>query len=367
MRKVPVLMVLIFLLVAVVAPNATSPIQAQDGATTWQCPEGYEGQTLSIYGWATYIGENTIPDFEALCGVEILYDVTDSNENTLTRLREGNPGWDVVIITDFIVQTMVEQDLLEEINHDLIPNLGNIGASFVGRSYDPENTYTIPYQWGTTGVGYNIEAVGGEITSWEQVWEHDGPVSWPEDPRYMIGVGLQMLDYDPNTTDEGEIEEAAEYLIEQGSNVVAITPDDGQVLLAGGNVDIALEYSGDIVQIIEECECDDFAYALPEEGANIYIDNLAIPTDAPNAELAHVFIDYILDPQVGADISNEIGYGSPNQASLDNGLIDEKYLNNGITYLDDETLARLWSVDANVDIEEAYIDAWDQITIFIGQ
>ncbi len=367
MHKIAVLVFSLILVAAIVTPTAVHPTLAQDGATTWTCPEGYEGQTISVYGWATYIGSNTIPDFEELCGVTVQYDVTDSNENTLTRLREGNPGWDVVVITDYIVQTMVEQDLLEPINHELLPNLVNIGDAFKGRSYDPENTYTIPYQWGTTGVGYNVEAIGEEITSWEQVWEHDGPVSWPEDPRYMIGVGLQMLGYDPNTKDEGEIAEAAEYLIEKGSNVVAITPDDGQVLLAGGNVDIALEYSGDIVQIIEECECDDFAYALPEEGANIYIDNMAIPTGAPNPELAHVFIDYILDPQVGADISNEIGYASPNQAALDAGLIDEKYLNNGVTYPDEATLARLWTVDANPDIEEAYIDAWDQITIFIGQ
>ncbi|MBI5931967.1 MAG: spermidine/putrescine ABC transporter substrate-binding protein [Chloroflexi bacterium] len=367
MRKIAVLVFSVFIIVAIVAPVTPHPTLAQEGATTWTCPEGYAGQTLSVYGWATYIGSNTIPDFEKLCDVTVLYDVTDGNENTLTRLREGNPGWDVIIITDYIVQTMVEQDLLEPINYDLIPNWANIGDTFKGRSYDPENTYTVPYQWGTTGVGYNVDAVGEEITSWEQVWDHDGPVSWPEDPRYMIGVGLQMLGYDPNTTNEDEIAEAAEYLVEHGSNVVAITPDDGQVLLAGGNVDIALEYSGDIVQIIQDCECDDFGYALPEEGANLFIDNLAIPTDAPNADLANVFIDYILDPQVGADISNEIGYGSPNQASLDLNLIDEEYLNNGITYPDEATMEHLWTVDANPDQEEAYIDAWDQITIFVGQ
>ena len=366
MRKIAVLVFSLILVMAIVTPSAI-PTSAQEGATTWACPEGYEGQTISIFGWATYIGSNTIPDFEELCGVTVQYDVTDSNENTLTRLREGNPGWDIIIISDFIVQTMVEQDLLEEINYELIPNFANIGDSFKDKEFDPGNVYTVPYQWGTTGVGYNIEAVGEEITTWEQVWDHDGPVSWTEDPRYVIGVGLQMLGYDPNTTNEDEIAEAAEYLIEKGSNVVAITPDDGQVLLAGGNVDIALEYSGDIVQIIEECECDDFAYALPEEGSNIYIDSLAIPSGAPNSDLANVFIDYILDPQVGADISNEIGYATPNQAALDAGLIEEKYLNNGVSYPDAETLERLWSVKANFDVEEAYIDAWDQITIFIGQ
>lgn len=336
------------------------------GKTTWKCPAGYEGQTLSVYGWATYIGSNTIPDFEELCGVEVQYDVTDSNESTLIRLREGNPGWDIIIVSDYLVPTMIEQELVQSLNFDLIPNFANISDAFKNRDFDPGNVYTVPYQWGTTGVGYNVEAVGGEITSWNQVWDHDGPVSWAEDPRVVIGAGLTMLGYDPNTTDVSQIQQAVEYLIEKGTNVVAITPDDGQVLLAGGNVDIAMEYSGDIVQIIEECQCDDFAYALPEEGANIYIDSLLVPAEAPNYDLANVFIDYLLDPQVGADISNEIGYASPNQAAIEGGLIDEKYLNNGISYPNEETVARLWDVKANFETEETYIDAWDQITIFIG-
>jgi len=148
--------------------------------------------------------------------------------------------------------------------------------------------------------------------------------------------------------------------------VVYFAADDGQAQLLGGNVDIAIEYNGDIFQIMAESEEGAFAYVIPEEGAQRWVDNLAVPAGAPNKALAEVFIDYILDPQVGADISNYTAYGSPNITAINMGLIDEELLNNPGIYPPPELAERLWSISALPDAENYYNDAWDELKVFLA-
>jgi spermidine/putrescine transport system substrate-binding protein len=340
---------------------------AQDTAEAWACPEGFEGQTLSVYNWSTYVAEDTISNFEAACGVTVLYDVYENNEALIARLRQGNPGYDIAVPSDQGVQTLAQEGLLTPLDQSMIPNLANVDPAFLDTAVDPGNAFSVPYQWGTIGLGYNVEAVGGELTSWEDVWNYDGPVAWLDDQRAMIGVALNILGYDTNTADPDEIAEARDFLIERGDNVVAIAADDGQALLERGEVDIAVEYNGDIFQIIADCECDDYAYVIPEEGTQLWTDNMVIPADAPNVELAHVFIDYILDPQVGADISNFTAYGSPNRAAIDAGLIDEELLSNTGIYPDEDTLANLFDIVAVPEAEVDYLSAWDEIRVALGR
>lgn len=359
MRKVLLILMLVVLLVPVAI--------AQDDDMGWTCPEGYEGQSLSIYNWSTYIAEDTVPNFEELCGVSVSYDIFDSGETMLARIRQGNPGYDIIVPSDNDVAIMIREELLVPLDHDMIPNMENIIESFLDPSYDPGNVYSVPYQWGTIGIGYNTEIFPDGITSWEQLWDHDGPVAWLDDRRAMFGIALTILGYDPNTEDAGEIAEAKDYLIDRGGNVVVIAADDGQEWLARGDVDVTVEYSGDIFALAEECECETYDYVIPEEGTNLWTDNLAIPVDAPNPELAMVFIDYILDAQVGADLSNYIAYGSPNQASIDAELIDEELLNNLGIYPAPETYERLFVIsESSADGEQAYNDAWDELLIFVG-
>ncbi|MCU0514919.1 MAG: spermidine/putrescine ABC transporter substrate-binding protein [Anaerolineae bacterium] len=331
------------------------------------CPPGYAGQTLSVFNWSTYIADNTIPDFEAACGVTVEYSIFESNEAMLARIRQGNPGYDIVVPSGNTIGLMIESDLLIPLNKDLIPNLTNVTPELLNPPYDPDNLYSIPYQWGTIGIGYNKEKVG-EITSWEQMWNYDGKVAWLDDRRAVFGIALNLLGYDPNTTNPDEINAARDYLIERGGNVVAIAADDGQVLLERGDVDMTIEYSGDILALMFECECDTYGYLIPEEGTNIWVDNMAIPVDAPNPELAMVFMDYILHPQVGADISNYTAYGSPNQPAIDNGLIDEALLSDPAIYPSQEILAKLFfSNPVGGDAEQLYNNAWDEMLIFLGQ
>jgi spermidine/putrescine transport system substrate-binding protein len=355
-------LILLFALLIVGVTNAQGEVEP------WVCPPGFEGQTLSVFNWSTYIAEDTIPNFEAACGVTVNYDIFESNEQMLARIRQGNPGYDIVVPSGNTVAIMAREGLLVELNKDLIPNFANLIPSLLDRAYDPGNVYTAPYQWGTIGIGYNTERIPDGITSWEQVWNHDGPVAWLDDRRAVIGIGLQLLGYDPNTENPDEIAEARDYLIERGGNVVAIAADDGQVLLERGDVDITIEYSGDIFALGFECECDTYKYIIPEEGGNIWTDNLAIPVDAPNPELAMAFIDYILHPQVGADISNYTAYASPNLASIELGLIDATYLEDEGIYPSEEVIARLFeAVEVSPEAEQAYNDAWDEMLIFLGQ
>ena len=338
-----------------------------DSETSWTCPEGFEGQTLSVYNWTTYIAEDTIPLFEELCGVEVNYDTYPTDDDMLARIRQGNPGYDIVVPSGTVTYLMIDEGLLEPLDADNIPNLANVEDAFLGLDFDPNNEYTVPYQWGTIGIGYNTEAVGEEITSWSQMFEYDGPVSWLEDVRATMGVALLMLGHDPNTRSPEEIEEAKNFLIENGANVVYINQDDGQEILLRGEADIVVEYSGDIFQIIDECECDTYAYVIPEEGTNFWVDNLAIPVNAPNKPLAEAFIDFVLDPHVGAEISNYTAYGSPNAAAAEMNLIDEAYLNDPGIYPPEETLDNLFFIVQDPELEQLYNDAWDEIRIFVGQ
>lgn len=351
----------------------SAPILAQDETATpelepWICPEGFEGQTLNVYNWTTYVAEDTISNFQELCGLaEVQYDTFASNEDLLAAISQGNPGYDIIVPTDYMVSVMIEQGLLDTLNKDNIPNLANVSPDLLGAPHDPENDYSVPYQWGTIGIGYNREKVGKELLTWNDLFEYQGSVAWLEDQRTMLGIALKELGYDPNSENPSEIAEAGDFLVTNGSNVRTIAQDDGQALLERGDVDATVEYSGDIFQIIYECECDTYAYVIPDDGGVIWTDNLAIPVDAPNKALAEVFIDYILDPQVGADISNYTAYGSPNQLAIDTGLIDETLLNDPSIYPGEEARANLFFIeDVNDEAQLAYNDAWDAVKILIG-
>ena len=335
--------------------------------TSWTCPEGFEGQSLTVYNWTTYIAEDTIPTFEELCGVTVQYDTFPTDDDMLARIRQGNPGYDIVVPSATVLSLMIAEGLVEELDKENIPNFDNLADTFIGLPFDPENAYSVPYQWGTIGIGYNTEVVEGEVTSWDDMFSYDGSVSWLEDVRSMLGVALLKLGHDPNTSDPELINQAKDYLLENGSNVTYINQDDGQEVLVRGEADMVVEYSGDIFQIADECECDTYAYVIPEDGTNFWIDNLAIPVDAPNKELAEAFIDYVLAPQVGAEISNYTAYGSPNQAAIDGGYIDEELLNDPGIYPSQETLDNLFFIEQDPERAELYNAAWDELRIFIGQ
>jgi spermidine/putrescine transport system substrate-binding protein len=351
------------------------PVLAQDATAEpvapWVCPEGFEGQTLNVFNWSIYVAEDTISNFEKACGITVVYDIYYTNEELVTKLRNGNPGYDVIVPSDYMIAVMIGEELLEPLDKEQIPNFANISEDMKNPWYDPDNQFTVPYQWGTMGIAYNKTAIGHEVTSWEEFFNYEGRVAWLEDLRGMFGVGLLKLGLDPNSESEEEINAAKEYLIEHGSNVVAFVQGNSKELLSRNEVDMLVDYNGNVFGLIAECEADpncttEYAYTIPEEGTNRWTDNLAIPVGASNIPLAHVFIDYILDPKVGADISNYVVYGTPNQAALDQELILPEYRENPAIYPSDDVRSRLFQIMSLPDAETFYNNAWDELKISLG-
>jgi spermidine/putrescine transport system substrate-binding protein len=182
----------------------------------------------------------------------------------------------------------------------------------------------------------------------------------------MYGVVLRLLGFDPNTSDPAQVAQAEQFLASHSANMSVIAPDDGQDRLFKHEVDMVVEYSGDIFQIMSDCKCDDFAYLIPQEGGRVWVDNLAIPAVAQNKALAQIFIDYILDAQVGADISNFTAYASPNHAAIKQGLIAEDYLTNTVIYPDAETMTRLFYIKSDPTLAPIYDQSWEQLKTTLG-
>jgi len=366
-------------MVAMTTAEATSAVMATAEATaagtseavvapksTWTCPGNFSGQTLSVYNWADYIGETTIPDFEKLCDVKVNYEFFENNEQVISRLRQGNPGYDVIFANTYAIEIMIRDGLLEKIDTSKIPNFKNIAPRWLNMPHDPKNEYSVPYLWGSIGVAYDKTKVTTPITSWNDVFNYDGPVAWQEDQRVMLGVALQMLGYSNSSTDPKEINEAKDFLIKNSKNVKVIAADDGQALLERGEVDIAIEYNGDIYQLGVTCGCDKYVYVIPKEGSVADMAAALIPKDAPNPELAHVFIDYLNDPVVNAEIVNYVAYGTTNQAAIDSGVIPDALLNNTAVFATDAVLKTMFFTEDVGDAEQAYNDAWDELKINIG-
>lgn len=356
MRKLSLLFVIVVAL--------TVPAAAQ--TDYWACPTEHQGQTLNVYNWTTYIAEDTISNFERLCGVTVNYNTYASDGDMLEELRAGNAAeYDVVVPSNANVYLLIAENLLQRLNFSHIPSFAHIGERFQNPPYDPGNIYTVPYQWGTIGVGYNRTALGRDISTWDDIFKVNARVAWLDEARPMLGFALRVLGFDPNTSEFTEIAQAEQYLIDHAANLVAIAPDTGQDLLAAGQADIVVEYSGDIFQLIAACGCDDYRYIIPDEGGQIWTDNLAIPVGAQNKALAEVFIDYILNPQVNADISNYTAYASPNQTAIDEGLIYGDYLSNTAIY--PSAVENLFYTVTDTLLDETYGAAWTRIHNAVGR
>ena len=279
---------------------------------------GAEEKKLNVYNWDTYIGENTIADFTKKTGIKVQYDLFANNEEMFAKLKEGNPGFDLIFPSDYMVETMVALNMLVPLDHAKIPNIKNIDPdpNFSDPAYSPGMKHAIPYMWGTIGIGYRKSKVKKPPTSWKTVLDSDefkGKIALLADQRACIGITLKYLGYKLNSTNPEEIAEARDLLIKQKPNIKSFAEDNGQDLLLSGECDVVMEWNGDIVQVMKED--DDIGYAVPKEGSVVWMDNMCIPVGAPHPENAHAFINHILDAKVGADIANFIHYASPNAAA----------------------------------------------------
>jgi spermidine/putrescine transport system substrate-binding protein len=360
MKKI--LILLLLFTIGVTLPFGCTASQVNNTGTNNQ-----QENSLSVYNWSTYIEPSVIKEFEKKFNVKVKYDTYESNDDLYAKLKPGNPGYDVIFPSDYMVTIMGKENLVEPLNLKKILNLKNIDSKFLKAPFDPKNQYSVPYQWGTMGFGYNIKKTGTDLDSWKTAFSpnYKGKISLLDDMRSMMGAVLIYLGYDVNTTNPEEIDKAKNFFLEHKDFIAAFAPDTGQNLLDRGEVDIAFEWSGDIFQVMEENP--DLRYAVPQEGTIVWVDNMAIPKDAPHQELAEKFINYILEPEVGAKISNFIKYGSPNQVAIAKGLVNKEDLQNKAIYPAQETFSKLEFLKDVGEASQLYDRAWTEIKAGIGE
>ena len=320
-----------------------------------------EEQKLNFYNWDTYIGETTLADFQEATGIVPQMDIFADTDEMFAKFREGNPGYDVIVPSNDYVQRMIEADMLMPLDHDKIPNMANIGSRFLDPSFDPGRKYSLPYMWGTIGIGYSTERVPDTPDSWKILYdsgELSGKISLLAEARTVIGLGMKYLGHSLNSNDPAHIAEATELLIAQKRHIKVFADDNGQDLLASGEVDLCQEWNGDIAQLMTED--DTVNYIVPSEGSMLFEDDLAIPKGAPHPENAHAFINYIFDAAAGAAIADFIQYATPNEAARE--LMSDDYKNNPAIFPPDDVIAKCEPQNyEGEDVIRMFDEAWTRI------
>ncbi|SOH95284.1 putrescine transport system substrate-binding protein [Monaibacterium marinum] len=315
---------------------------------------------LNIYNWSDYIAEDTIEKFEQEFGVTVNYDVYDSNEVLEARLFAGNTGFDIVVPTSEFLRRQVVAGIYQALDYSKLPNASNMDAELMAAAaaYDPENEHSVIYMWGTTGIGYNTELVAERLgddaptDSWDLVFDPevvaqlgDCGVTMLDAPSEMLTAAMNYLGLDPRSTDADDLEAGAELLASVRPNVRYFHSSQYISDLANGDVCVSIGWSGDIFQAqaraIEAENGVDIAYTIPTEGALQWFDMMAIPVDAPHPDLAHEFINFVMRPDITADITNYVWYANGNAASLE--LVDEEITSDPGIFPTDEAKQRLWA------------------------
>jgi spermidine/putrescine transport system substrate-binding protein len=292
---------------------------------------GDDEAKLNFFNWDTYIGPDTLENFEGKTGIQVQMDLYSNNAELFGKLKGGNPGYDIIVPTNNWLERMIEADMIMPLDHAKIPNIENIEKRFMDPSFDPGRKHSLPYMWGTVGVGYRKSRFQETPTSWKWLYDSDtysGRISLLRDCRLYTGCGNKYLGYSLNTLDEQELKETEQLIIDQKPHLKTFAPDTGQRLLISRSVDITMEWSGDIAQVMKEDP--DLDYVIPDEGGIVWEDVLAIPKGAPHPDNAHRFINYIHSPEAHAAIADFIRYGSPNAAARKH--LPDDYLNSKVVF-----------------------------------
>lgn len=300
------------------------------------------GRTVNFYNWDTYIGETTLDDFREATGVPVNMSLFATNDELFARLRAGNPGYDVIVPSNEFVTRMAQANMLQELDRSLIPNFANLSPEFQDAPFDPGRRYSVPYTWLTLGIAYRKSAMpaGFVPDSWRYLF--DSPqftqrIALLSEAADLIRLCAKYKGHSLNNIPDPMLAEIEQMLIRQKPHVKAFHEDDGQDLLVAGEVDVVLEYCGDIAQVIAEHGADEIGWVIPREGTLINQDCLCIPVGAPNVADAHAFINFLLDAEAGAAITEAIQYPTPNAAAR--ALMPDSYKNDPVIFPSPEVMA----------------------------
>lgn len=315
-----------------------------------------------VYNWGEYIDPEVITMFEKETGIDVVYDEFEMNEEMYTKVEAGAVAYDLVCPSDYMIQKMIQNDLLAEIDYDNIPNIKNIDSAYLKSSeeFDPGNKYSVPYCWGTVGILYNKSKVTEDITSWGAIFDekYAGQILMIDSVRDGMGIALKYLGYDLNTTDEAQLDEAKALLQKQYPLVQAYVVDQVRDKMIGGEASIGVIYSGEAIYTQRENE--DLVYVVPEEGSNIWIDGWVIPKNAPNKKNAEAFINFLCRDDIALKNFEYITYSTPNTAAR--ALIeDEDIKNSDVAFPGQDVIDRCTTFQyLGEETEALYIKKWNQ-------
>ncbi|MBR3040566.1 MAG: ABC transporter substrate-binding protein [Lachnospiraceae bacterium] len=322
-----------------------------------------EKKEVYVYNWGEYIDPDVLESFEKETGITVIYDEYETNEVMYPKIESGAVSYDVICPSDYMIQKMIENDMLQEINFDNIPNAKNIGQQYfeTSKEFDPENKYSVPYCWGTVGILYNKTMVDEPIDSWSVLWDekYKGEILMQNSVRDALMVALKLNGYSCNSMDDDELEKAKADLIAQKPLVQAYVVDQVRDKMIGNEAAIGVIYSGEA--IYTQRENPDLEYVIPKEGTNVWIDSWVIPKNAQNKENAEIFIDYMCRPEIALKNFEFITYSTPNDAARD--LIEEEDIKNSEIAFPD--LSKYTGLETyhylGVEGDEKYSNIWKQI------
>ena len=320
-------------------------------------------EKLIVYNWGEYIDPEVLTIFEKETGIDVIYEEFETNEILYPKISSGAIAYDVICPSDYMIQRMIENDLLSEINFDNIPNIKNIGEQYMEQSkqFDPENKYSVPYCWGTVGILYNKTMVDEPVDSWSILWnpKYKDSILMQDSVRDAFGATLKYLGYSLNSTDLDELTEAKNLLIEQKPLVQAYVIDQVRDKMIGNEAALGVIYSGEA--IYTQKENPNLEYVIPKEGSNIWIDSWVIPKNAEHKENAEKFINFLCRPDIALMNFEYITYSTPNEAARE--LIeDESIRNSEIAFPDLSQYDNLETFQyLGTEADQVYGDLWNKV------
>ncbi|MCA1489423.1 polyamine ABC transporter substrate-binding protein [Sinorhizobium alkalisoli] len=317
-------------------------------------------RVVNVYNWSDYIDDSILEDFTKETGIKVVYDVFDSNEILETKLLAGGSGYDVVVPSAYFLQRQIAAGVFQKLDKSKLPNLSNMWDMIMERTakYDPGNEYAVDYMWGTTGIGYNVDKMkeilgADEKPNWDVIFDpevaakfKDCGIHLLDSPTDIIPSALAYLGLDPDSHEQADLEKAAEVLMKVRPYIRKFHSAEYINALANGDICLAVGFSGDIFQARDRAAEANAGvsvdYSIPEQGAQMWFDMLAIPADAPHVDEAHEFINYLMKPEVIAKASNYVFYANGNKASQQ--FLDKDVLEDTAIYPSDAVMQKLFTV-----------------------